>query len=168
MAIMGKPRATPPQKSAPPKARRLPPSARVQRLTSIPLGKVVVLAALALGVTTMVANLLRSPVTDPATARMPRSILNAEDDIGARAFARHCQVCHGSDGGGTRAGPPLIHKIYEPAHHSDRSFVRAVRHGVVAHHWRFGDMPRLPDVTDQELDAIIRFVRAMQRANGIH
>jgi mono/diheme cytochrome c family protein len=94
--------------------------------------------------------------------------LTEVERIGLGYFTVHCQACHGENGRGTRVGPPLAHKIYEPSHHADGAFVRAVRQGVVAHHWRFGNMPALPAVTDHEVNAIIRYVRALQRANGIH
>jgi hypothetical protein len=70
-------------------------------------------------------------------------------------------------GGGTDNGPPLIHKIYEPNHHGDLAFQRAVRQGSRAHHWRFGDMPPQPQVTDADVSVIVKFIREIQRANGI-
>ena len=86
---------------------------------------------------------------------------------GRAAFDRSCAVCHGQDAGGGPGGPPLVHPLYRPAHHADVAFTLAVRRGVVAHHWNSGDMPRLPDVADRELEALVRYVRELQRANGI-
>ena len=86
---------------------------------------------------------------------------------GRVAFVQNCAGCHGENGGGTNQGPPLVHGIYEPNHHSDTAFVLAARNGSRAHHWRFGDMPAQPHVTDVEINAIIQFVREVQRANGI-
>ena len=83
------------------------------------------------------------------------------------AFDRHCAGCHGLDAGGGPKGPPLVHVIYRSAHHSDVAFTLAVRRGVAAHHWRFGDMPPQPAVTPAELDDIVRYVRALQQARGI-
>lgn len=97
--------------------------------------------------------------------RLPPLSLTAE--VGKQAFLKHCADCHGLNGGGSGKGPPLIHKIYEPGHHADFAFQRAVVLGVPAHHWRFGDMPRQPQVGKDEIAAIIRFVREVQRANGI-
>lgn len=93
--------------------------------------------------------------------------LSAEARDGEQAFARHCAACHGANGAGSDKGPPLIHDIYNPGHHSDDSFVLAVRRGSRAHHWRYGDMKPLPQVADRELLAIIRYVRELQEANGI-
>ncbi len=87
---------------------------------------------------------------------------------GAAAFNRNCAVCHGSEGSGTDQGPPLIHIIYEPGHHSDASFHRAVALGVRQHHWRFGDMPAVGGVSEGEVNAITDYIRALQRAAGIN
>ena len=46
-------------------------------------------------------------------------------------------------------------------------FANAVRNGVVAHHWQFGDMPPVPGVSDADIEAIICYVRELQRAAGI-
>ena len=87
---------------------------------------------------------------------------------GRQLFENNCQTCHGVNGTGTANGPPLIHKIYEPSHHSDRSFHRAVRDGIRAHHWQFGDMPAIEHVEPKQVDSIIVYVRELQRANGIN
>jgi mono/diheme cytochrome c family protein len=86
---------------------------------------------------------------------------------GALVFAAKCAVCHGPAGSGTDKGPPLVHKIYEPSHHDDESFRRAVRQGVVQHHWSFGDMAPVPDVSNAEIGSILAYVRDLQRAVGI-
>ena len=57
--------------------------------------------------------------------------------------------------------------MYQPAHHGDVAFELAVRRGVRAHHSRFGDMPPQPAVTADEVVQITRYVRELQRANGI-
>jgi hypothetical protein len=60
-----------------------------------------------------------------------------------------------------------VHKIYEPSHHGNESFQRAVAMGVRAHHWPFGNMPKVAGVTRAEVSTIITYVRELQRANGI-
>ncbi|WP_246195224.1 c-type cytochrome [Paracoccus litorisediminis] len=110
-----------------------------------------------------------SPEGDQALAAvtMPAT-LSAEARAGQKAFARNCASCHGADAEGkSGVAPPLIHKIYEPGHHSDVAFVMAATSGVRAHHWTFGDMAPVPELTDAELAHIIRFVREVQVANGI-
>ena len=86
---------------------------------------------------------------------------------GKTLFEQNCSICHGPAADGTTQGPPLVHIIYEPNHHSDASFLLAARNGVRAHHWRFGDMPPLPDVTDEVVQEIVGYVRWLQRQVGI-
>ena len=93
--------------------------------------------------------------------------LSSAGAMGQIAFDENCAACHGAKAAGTENGPPLIHKIYEPSHHADFSFALAAKNGVRAHHWRFGDMPPVADVTDKQVEWITRYVREMQRANGI-
>ena len=86
---------------------------------------------------------------------------------GKALFGQNCSVCHGPAADGTTQGPALIHIIYEPSHHADAAFVLAARNGVRAHHWRFGDMPPLPNVTDAMVTEIVSYIRWMQRGVGI-
>ena len=95
--------------------------------------------------------------------------LSVVEKLGERAFNENCAVCHGKNGAGNEgAGPPLVHIIYEPNHHGDMSFQLAVKNGVRAHHWPFGNMPPIPDVLEGEVANIIAYIRALQRANGIN
>ena len=82
-------------------------------------------------------------------------------------FDTHCARCHGKSGGGTDRGPPLIHLIYRPGHHSDMSFQRAAKDGVTQHHWHFGDMPPVSGVSPEEVGHIIAYIRQVQRHAGI-
>lgn len=86
---------------------------------------------------------------------------------GEALFNARCAPCHGQEARGTNQGPPLISKIYEPSHHGDFSFHRAVQQGVQAHHWRFGNMPKIEGVSEQEVNEIIGYVRWLQRQAGI-
>ncbi|QCO55551.1 cytochrome c [Pseudorhodobacter turbinis] len=81
-----------------------------------------------------------------------------------------CASCHGADAAGQDGiAPPLVHRIYEPSHHGDAAFFLAARNGVRAHHWKFGNMPPVPQaLTEAELGAIVAYVRELQRANGIN
>ncbi|OBY25022.1 c-type cytochrome [Leisingera sp. JC1] len=89
--------------------------------------------------------------------------------IGKRAFDAVCADCHGENAAGRNGmGPPLVHKIYEPSHHGDAAFLLAVRNGVRAHHWEFGSMPPQQGLTDGDVKGITRYVRELQKANGIH
>ncbi len=86
---------------------------------------------------------------------------------GEGAFNTYCARCHGAQASGTNQGPPLVHKVYEPNHHGDAAFYRAAAQGVRAHHWQFGNMPKIDGVTEEEVTHIIRYVRWLQRQAGI-
>lgn len=86
---------------------------------------------------------------------------------GEAKFKASCARCHGESAVGTSQGPPLVHKIYESSHHGDAAFLRAAMNGVRAHHWRFGDMPRVEGVTSEDVEQIVQYVRWLQREAGI-
>ena len=104
--------------------------------------------------------------TPLADVTMP--VLSATAETGSILFGQSCASCHGAEAAGRDGvAPPLIHKIYEPSHHSDESFQIAVARGVRAHHWPFGDMPPVAGLTREDVATIVTFVREVQRANGI-
>lgn len=85
---------------------------------------------------------------------------------GEATFAASCAACHGTDLRGTAQGPSLLSEVYVPGHHADISFLVAVQRGVPAHHWGFGDMPPIEGLTEEDVAAIIGFVRETQRIEG--
>jgi len=88
---------------------------------------------------------------------------------GQDLFAENCAACHGDNASGRNGyGPPLVHKIYEPGHHADGAFFLAAARGVRAHHWPFGDMPPVENVTGPDVEKIVAYLRTLQRANGIY
>jgi mono/diheme cytochrome c family protein len=91
----------------------------------------------------------------------------AELQPGEAKFNANCSVCHGPQASGTQQGPPLVHKIYEPNHHGDAAFLRAAEFGVKAHHWEFGNMPKIEAVSPADVEQITRYVRWLQRQAGI-
>jgi len=91
----------------------------------------------------------------------------AEFQVGEATFNANCAACHGKQAAGTDHGPPLVHKIYEPHHHGDPAFQLAAANGVRAHHWEFGNMPKVEGVTPQDVDQIVKYVRWLQRQAGI-
>ena len=93
--------------------------------------------------------------------------LSAEARVGQQAFETHCALCHGPQATGGPAGPALVDPIYRPAHHSDIAFTLAVRRGVRAHHFRLGDMPPQPSIAETDVRNITRYVRELQKAQGI-
>lgn len=89
--------------------------------------------------------------------------------LGKTAFDAKCASCHGQNAAGRNGkAPPLVHKIYEPSHHSDMAFLLAAQNGVRAHHWRFGDMPPVKGLTKSDVKNIARYVRELQVENGIN
>ena len=114
-----------------------------------------------------------APGDDGQTAAVePSELLTiavpAEFRSGEALFEQHCASCHGEKALGTAVGPPLVHIVYEPSHHADYAFYMAVGQGVRAHHWRFGDMPAIPGIEQDEVTQIIAYERWLQRQVGIH
>ncbi len=91
----------------------------------------------------------------------------AEYREGERLFNARCATCHGTLAVGTTRGPPLVHRIYEPAHHADITFQRAVEFGVQAHHWNFGPMQPVEGIEPPGIARITSFVRWLQQQAGI-
>jgi mono/diheme cytochrome c family protein len=81
-------------------------------------------------------------------------------------YQTNCAECHGSDLRGTDKGPSHLSIVYVPGHHGDQAFVVAARAGVRAHHWDFGNMAPVEGLSDDDLTAIIAFVRENQRIEG--
>jgi hypothetical protein len=48
------------------------------------------------------------------------------------------------------------------------AFVLAAKNGVRAHHWKFGNMPPVKGLTQADVKYIARYVRELQRENGIN
>ena len=94
--------------------------------------------------------------------------LSGSAQLGKKIFEAKCASCHGENAAGQNGvAPPLVHKIYEPNHHSDMAFVVAVQNGVRSHHWSFGNMPPVEGVTPGDVKMVVAYVRELQRANGI-
>ena len=52
-------------------------------------------------------------------------------------------------------------------HTHNMAFQLAVANGVRAHHWQFGDMAPVPELTPDDVAHITAFVRGEQRKMGI-
>ncbi|MEX2643157.1 MAG: cytochrome c [Acetobacterales bacterium] len=108
-----------------------------------------------------------SPLMRDATIEVIVPKLSPIARAGKAAFDANCAQCHGRNAAGTDRGPPMVHDIYNPGHHGDAAFFAAARRGVQQHHWPFGNMPAQPQASDEEIAAIIRYIRELQLANGI-
>ncbi len=108
-----------------------------------------------------------APAPDPDSIVVPE-VLSPLAANGKILFENNCATCHGKNGaGGTGKAPPLIHPIYKPGHHPNEAFLRAAMGGVQSHHWNFGNMPPVEDITENEVTLIATYIREVQRANGI-
>lgn len=110
-----------------------------------------------------VALLLSACGTSEADAT---PVVTFDGSDGASLFQQACAECHGTDLNGTDQGPPFLHDFYRASHHADIAFFFAIRAGAQSHHWNFGDMDPLPGLTDTQAEAIVAFIREIQRANG--
>jgi len=86
--------------------------------------------------------------------------------IGEATYQASCAACHGTDLRGTDRGPSHLSIVYEPGHHGDDAFRAAIANGAAQHHWSFGAMPAVPGLSDEEIDAVIAYVRDQQRQEG--
>lgn len=129
----------------------------IQRLTTFFLSLSILATTLLFGLAAMTATGAGNTPKVPFTY-----------SVGLKKFQTLCSGCHGKWGHGTKQGPPLMHAYYKPSHHNDSTFYRAARKGVKAHHWKFGDMPKVKGITTEDMDAIIPLVRWLQRENGVY
>jgi mono/diheme cytochrome c family protein len=104
-----------------------------------------------------------SPEADSSDIPVQNAALAAAGDV---LYQTNCAECHGSDLRGTDKGPSHLSIVYVPGHHGDQAFVVAARAGVRAHHWDFGNMAPVEGLSDDNLTAIIAFVRENLRIEG--
>ncbi len=102
------------------------------------------------------------PVAAPPESLVP---LAAEAD-GATIYQARCASCHGEDLRGTDKGPSQLSLVYEPNHHGDDSYRSAIRNGAPEHHWSFGNMPAVEDITDDQIELVIGYIRSQQETLG--
>jgi mono/diheme cytochrome c family protein len=113
------------------------------------------------------AGMLRSQSEPPAVPPFTSKATPQTYAAGETLFNAHCARCHGLSAVGTDQGPSFLSIVYAPNHHSDVSFYLAVKQGVRAHHWRFGNMLPIPEVSEDEVTQIIAYVRWLQEQVGI-
>jgi mono/diheme cytochrome c family protein len=108
-----------------------------------------------------------APVLGTKTARATRQT-PAQLGQGQALYGAHCASCHGVEARGTGKGPTFLSKTYTPYLHADIAFRLAVERGVRAHHFRFGDMPKIPGVSREDVQVIVDYVRWLQREAGVY
>ena len=79
----------------------------------------------------------------------------------------HCQQCHGNKLQGNELGPPLLFELYKKGTHNKRRLHKSISLGSKKNHWPFGDMPAYPNLTVQEVDSLIDYIRDSIKANKI-
>ncbi len=132
---------------------------------------IIVIASLFIG-GTMIAYYLQPSQSEPGygepmvSVSLPRFSLL--EKTGEELYNASCAACHGVDVRGQEGiAPSLIDAIYQPKFHADGAFYIAVQNGVRAHHYGFGSMPPIEGVDSEDVAAIIAYIRAIQRENGI-
>jgi len=85
---------------------------------------------------------------------------------GQTVYGAKCAMCHGADLRGTTRGPSQLSKVYEPSHHADGAYRAAIRNGVRAHHWNFGNMPAVGGLSDDDVENVIAYIRSEQQKHG--
>jgi mono/diheme cytochrome c family protein len=91
----------------------------------------------------------------------------SEFAMGEMLFNESCAGCHGKGAVGTDRGPTFLSKIYAPGHHGDAAFLLAPQRGVRAHHWKFGNMPKISGLETDDIKMIIPYIRWLQEEAGI-
>jgi mono/diheme cytochrome c family protein len=113
-------------------------------------------------------GMMHRPVSDLDTVGLRSRAVPAEFQSGEALYRTSCSACHGEAALGSPIGPPLVHPVYRPNHHADIAFVFAAERGVRAHHWGFGDMPPVPEVSREHVMQIVQYVRWLQREAGVY
>ena len=123
----------------------------------------------AMWMTVLVLALGAAPACSQGESQPQSAVAAVPADLqsGEQKFVANCSACHGVGAVGTKQGPPLVHKIYEPNHHGDAAFQRAAANGVQSHHWEFGNMPKIPGVSSSDVELIVKYVRWLQKQAGI-
>jgi len=130
------------------------------------LPKYLVIAVLVGGAVVLVGQLTATD-NSKTIARLNVPAFSSTAIRGQKLFNENCAACHGNNAAGSSSGPPLVHRLYVPNHHNENAFQAAVQRGVRAHHWNFGNMPPQPQVSQSDVTLIVRYIREMQRANGL-
>lgn len=100
-------------------------------------------------------------------SRVLKLTLPEEFRPSAQLYAARCSSCHGARATGNDRGPPLVHFYYRKRYHPDAVFATAMKQGVKAHHWGFGDMPPAIGMSDDDITDVTIYLRWLQWQVGI-
>ncbi len=106
----------------------------------------------------LVATVVAASVGMACGADGPRTTL----ERGEATYRASCAQCHGGDLSGTDRGPSLLEPVYGPDQLTDAELADAIRNGVEEDLWDFGPMPANGALGDEQIDAIVEFVRSEQ------
>ena len=83
--------------------------------------------------------------------------------LGEEVYEQSCATCHGPEARGGLAGPPLVHEVYEDL--TDAQIRTVIAEGKPPTNWpQFeGGMAPVPGLSPGEVDAVIAYVRDVQR-----
>jgi mono/diheme cytochrome c family protein len=88
----------------------------------------------------------------------------SEPPDAAALFAANCAVCHGPAAQGVDdQGPSLLEDQYLADALPDEAVAAAIRDGVASSDDRWAPMPAFPRFDDDELEAVVGYVRELQR-----
>ena len=127
----------------------------------------ILIALFVLGGGAVIVSKIINPSSGSVVVDVKVPKLSEQANRGKISFDENCAQCHGENASGSDNGPPLVHNIYNPGHHSDMAFRLAAKRGVQRHHWNFGNMPQQPQVNEKQMESVVFYVRELQMANGI-
>lgn len=108
-----------------------------------------------------------SPEDRRKALHLPPLGFKGDAQKGLTIYQTNCVACHGPSGSGSVQGPPLVHQVYRTNRHANLSFHFAVRQGVKSHHWNYGDMKPVSEITSEETEHVVAYIRREQRRKGI-
>ncbi len=108
-----------------------------------------------------------APYTIIALAAYIGSALSAEDFDAAAAWEKDCRKCHAEDGSGlTKKGRKLRLKDYRKpevqAEMSDEEITKAIKDGI-KEDGEFTMNAYSEDYTDEQIDALLAYVRSLEK-----
>jgi mono/diheme cytochrome c family protein len=124
-------------------------------------------------ITVLLATMLAACGSDPAEqpAGAASSVVAVDAELlgqGRIAYRKYCVQCHGYSGKGD--GTSAAHLTPPPRDHTDAELMDPISDQVIAETVRFGgtsrgypNMPAFPQVTSDELVALVAYVRSLSR-----